>query len=157
MLAMSRAMAHASLPDPGIQSRISEERSRLEAVLDQGLIRLPGNEAKRKSSPAVSVVLGTMHLEHRFSSLSADAPYVSVERITRQDEPDLIIVHSNQSHPAAATKDLGRWACHALAEAAALEVFGSVGFLEAKGKILAALLEQAPLRRALARSYTATT
>jgi hypothetical protein len=149
VLAISRAMAHG-FADSGSQEELASERDRLRHVLEASNLELKAG-GRGRSRP-VSLVLGTLHLEHRYIDAGAASPYVEVERLERVNEPDLIMVTSNSGHPAVARKDFGRWACNVLADIVALELADMASFAAAKDEILRSLLSQPALSRALAKS-----
>jgi hypothetical protein len=92
-------------------------------------------------------------LEHVYVEEGSEDPYVTVEDVTREAEADLVLVRTNLGHPAASQiTDPSGWACHNIAEAAAIRITRGVDPLELKGVILGKLLSERSLRRALTQA-----
>jgi hypothetical protein len=153
ILAQSRALAHAGMLDLKIKAKIDEERRRVLEGPEGHALNLPdGSALARQGSDSrpVAVAVGSLHLEHVFAEGAVDDPYVEVRRITRAREADLIMVRTNLAHPAASQiADRSGWACHNLAEVAARELGAAQEFVTTKSIVLAKLLTERALRRAL--------
>jgi hypothetical protein len=147
----SRELAHAGMFDLRIKTRIAAERARVE---DEDLHLPDGVVAQQLGqSSAIAVTVGTLHLEHVYVEEGAEDPYVTVEDVTREAEADLVLVRTNLGHPAASQiTDPSGWACHNIAEAAAIRITRGVDPLELKGVILGKLLSERSLRRALTQA-----
>lgn len=154
VLAMSRALAHAGTFDSSIKATIAEERERILAALGPSdEIPLPNRtENVGQMSSLVNIVLGTIHMAHRFEASGSDAPHFRVEYLARADDADLISVFTNVDHAAMTTSDASLIACHNLAEAASLALGDKSELISLKGQLLTVLLEQKPVRRALRSS-----
>lgn len=156
VLAHSRALAHAGMLDLKIRARLDEQRREILGGDNDSGLRLPrlrDSEEGGDISRPVAVAVGSLHLEHVFASDGSEAPYVSINREARPDEADLIMVRSNLDHRAAGQiSDRSGWACHNLAEAAALQLAAPQEFIALKGIVLQRLLDERALRRALTES-----
>jgi hypothetical protein len=153
VLSASRALAHAGSFDSNIRAAIASERSRVLDALGAHDLGLPRTRVRAKKGATVAVVLGTLHMAHQFEDAeSEDEPHFRVERVARESDADILLVVSNAQHPAMTQSDPSMVACHNLAEAAALERGECDGFVQNKGRLLAALLKQTALRRALKQS-----
>lgn len=153
IVAASRAMAHAGMLDLKIRSRIAAEREQYADETDG--LHLPDGilTADQFTSVPVAVAVGEMHLEHVFTRLGAEAPYVEVENLARDGEADMVVVRTNLAHLAATQiADRSGWACHNIAEAAASRISRNADQLQLKSVILAKLLNERSLRRALQES-----
>jgi hypothetical protein len=147
----SRELAHAGMFDLRIKTRIAAERARVE---DEDL-HLPDGVVTQQvgQSSTIAVTVGTLHLEHVYVEEGTEAPYVTIEDVTREAEADLVLVRTNLGHPAASQiSDPSGWACHNISEAAALRITRGVDPLELKGVILGKLLAERSLRRALTQA-----
>ncbi len=147
----SRELAHAGMFDLRIKTRIAAQR----ADIDDEDLHLPDGLLAQQlgQSKPIAVVVGTLHLEHVYVEGRAEDPYVTVEDVTRQAEADIVLVRTNLGHPAAGqVADRSGWACHNIAEAAAMRMAREVDLLELKSVILGKLLAERPLRRALAQA-----
>lgn len=162
VLAASRALAHAGMLDLKIRSRITAERERSEDD-DASDLHLPTGvrEHDDEASAPVAVAVGPLHLEHLFVAQGPEDAYVEVQERARDGEADLLVVRTNLTHPAASQiADRSGWACHNIAEAAATHISRGADQLQLKSVILAKLLGERQLRRALqesARSFTPRT
>jgi hypothetical protein len=147
----SRELAHAGMFDLRIKTRIADERARLgeeDLHLPNGLLRQEAGESK-----PIAVVVGTLHLEHVYVEGHADDPYVTIEDVARQSEADIVVVRTNLGHLAASqVADRSGWACHNIAEAAAMRMAREMDPVELKSVILGRLLAERPLRRALTQA-----
>jgi histidine kinase/DNA gyrase B/HSP90-like ATPase len=153
VIAASRKLAHAGMLDLQIRARIEEERHRLLGDASQVVERAGSDGPLRESSSPVDVAVGSLHLEHVFVRAATAEQYAEIERRSRFGEADLIVVKTNLEHPASGVvADRSGWACHNIAEAAALELAPPQQFRELKGVILAKLLSERSLRRALSDS-----
>lgn len=154
-LAASRKLAHAGMLDMKIRSQIAAQRNGGEQ--DDGL-HLPDGllVSDERSSEPVVVTVGPVHLNHVFAIADPDAPYLEVEQVSREGEADLMLVRTNLAHPAASqVSDRSGWACHNIAEVAANQLSRASDQLQLNGVILAKLLADRPLRRALQSSAKA--
>jgi hypothetical protein len=152
VLAASRRLAHAGMLDLRIRSRIEQERSRLLGTDDLAAAEslIGGIPLRGEETRAVAVAVGALHLEHSWCWGGEHDAYAEIERRARPGDSDLLVVRSNLRHPLAAlVEDQGFWACHNLAEAAARAIGPPDAFTSLKGVILAKLLEEAQLRKAL--------
>lgn len=154
VVAQSRALAHAGMHDLKIRAQIEHQRQLLhgdgstDLNLPLGMLR----RSKDGESRPVSVAVGAIHLEHTFVDASPDDPYAEVEVERRAEEADLILIRTNLGHLAAQQiADRSGWACHNIAEAAAQRLRDH-DFVTAKGVVLAKLLAERGLRRALTES-----
>lgn len=151
VLAVSRALAHAGVFDSDVRATITEERERILAALgpEEELLLPRPSGSSTSSSGSVNIVLGTTHMAHYFEPAGAERPHCRIETVKRIDEPDLTVVFTNTDHPAMTPTDPSQIACHGLAEAAALLMGDGSEFIALKGQLLALLLEQKPVRRAI--------
>ncbi len=153
VLAASRRLAHAGMLDMKIRAEITARRKRHNG--DASDLHLPDGILKRDdaASDPVAVAVGPLHLEHVFTLLGPDDPYADVEDVAREGEVNLLVVRTNLAHTAATqVTDRSGWACHNIAEAAAARMSRGVDQLQLKSVILAKLLDERPLRRALQTS-----
>lgn len=153
VLSASRRLAHAGMVDLKIRAHIEQERERLMGTHDpieaQRLVGGRPTDASYLGAP-VSVAVGPLHLEHSWQWGAEEDEYVESERHPRPGESDIVIVRSNLRHPLVSlAPDSGWWACHNVAEAAARALGPADNFTSLKGVILAKLLAEAHLRRAL--------
>jgi hypothetical protein len=155
VLAASRALAHAGTFDPKIRSAIEEERERIMAALGpEEMVSLPYDRAERDdASRPVNLVLGTTHMAHRFEAAGTTSAHFRAEYVARPDDADLISVITNVEHPAMTGTDPSQIACHCLAEAASLALGEKSDFISLKARLVAVLLEQKPVRRAIRDSF----
>jgi hypothetical protein len=153
IVSASRALAHAGMLDLKIRSRISAERQHYDNDADDLNMPNGGPEPDDGTSSPVAVAVGAMHLEHVFAKLDSSASYVEIGTVSREGEADIVLVRTNLAHPAATQiADRSGWACHNIAEAAASLMSRNADQLQLKGVILAKLLHERPLRRALQES-----
>jgi hypothetical protein len=155
-LAASRKLAHAGMLDLKIRTKIAEQRRR--HLDDAEDLHLPGGAASRRqgASAPILVAVGPLHVEHVFEMGAPDAPYVAVEELARQGEANLLSVRTNLSHTAATqVADRSGWACHNIAETAAGRISRGVDRLALESVLLAKLLDDRELRRALQRAARA--
>ena len=153
VLAASRRLAHTGMLDMKIRAEITALRGRQRG--DIADLNLPDGILGRDASASepVAVAVGPLHLEHVFTLLGPDDPYVEVEDIVREGEVNLLVVRTNLAHTAATqVTDRSGWACHNLAEAAAMRMSRGVDQLQLKSVILTKLLDERSLRRALQAS-----
>jgi hypothetical protein len=157
-LAQSRALAHSGMLNLKIRAEIDRHRRDV----------LGGEEFEAKGGPTVgdrlriteadasrpvAVAVGSLHLEHVFARDGEEKPYVAVGWEPRVEEVDLLVVRTNLDHPASSQiSDRSGWACHNLAESAALELAARDEFVAMKAVILRKLLSERALRRALVES-----
>jgi hypothetical protein len=151
VLSESRALAHAGMLDLKIRARIEEQRRE---IFDDEQFDAPGSHAAVARAPGesepVAVAVGSLHLEHVFACDGSDSAYVNVTQRARPSEADLLVVRTNLDHVAASQiSDRSGWACHNIAEAAALQLGNPTQYVELKGILLAKLLDERQLRRAL--------
>ena len=154
VLSVSRSLAHAGTFDSRAKARIAADRERILAALGPAdEVLLPrSRSASEKASGAVNVVLGTTHTAHRFESAGPEAPHFRAEYIARSDDADLITVFTNTDHAAMTAADPSLIACHSLAEAASLTLGEKSEFIALKGHLVAILLDQRQVRKALRQS-----
>jgi hypothetical protein len=159
ILAASRRLAHAGLLDLRIRSRIEEQRSDIFGRSDDHhALEFAGGGVGQleEESLFVSVAVGPLHLQHRWVKAASSDDYMTVEREARAGESDVLVVQSNLTHELGALiPDRGLWACHNLAEAAARSLAPAEQFTQLKGIVLASLLGQPDLLRALAQDGAA--
>lgn len=147
----SRELAHAGMFDLRIKAHIDAQRAQVE---DEDL-HLPDGLITQQSghSRAIAVAVGPLHLEHIYVESGAEDPYVTVEDVARDAEADIVLVRTNLGHPAASQiADRSGWACHNIAEAAAIRMTRGTDPLELKSVILGKLLAERSLRRALTQA-----
>ena len=153
-IAMSRALAHAGSFDAEVKATIAAERERILAALGPAdEIPMPSrrNGSQQLSGP-VNVVLGTIHMTHRFESAGPSSPHFRVEYLSRDDDADLINVFTNVDHVAMTAADPSLIACHNLADAASLTLGEKLELVALKSQLLNVLLKQKAVRRALRSS-----
>jgi Histidine kinase-, DNA gyrase B-, and HSP90-like ATPase len=153
IVSASRALAHAGMLDLKIRSRIAAERGRY--VDETEGLHIPDDlvVADSSASDAVAVAVGEMHLAHVFVQRGPEASYVEIDSLARDGEADIVMVRTNLGHPAATqVTDRSGWACHNIAEAFATRTSRNADQLHLKSVILAKLLSERPLRRALQES-----
>jgi hypothetical protein len=160
VLGASRRLAHAGMLNVKIRAEITAQRERSKGNGPD--LHLPDGILNRDNSASnpVAVAVGPLHLEHVFTLLGPDDPYVEVEDIERDGEVNLLVVRTNLAHTAATqVTDRSGWACHNVAEAAATRISRDADQLQLKSVILGKLLDEHSLRRALqasARGLTQT-
>jgi hypothetical protein len=147
----SRELAHAGMFDLRVKTLIAEQRVAVgddDLHLPEGLVLHQEGESR-----VIAVAVGPLHLEHIFIEGASEDPYLTIEDVAREAEADVILVRTNLGHPAARQiADRSGWACHNIAEAAAHRMTNVGDPIELKSVILGKLLEERPLRRALAQA-----
>jgi anti-sigma regulatory factor (Ser/Thr protein kinase) len=163
ILSASRALAHSGAFDRRLKSLINEERERILAALgDGGLIGADDFHFRPMSrfrvqgrSDAISLVIGSFHIEHRFGS-EADGPFMRRSKFERLAEADLIEVITNFEFLQVNGEEAVTLACHNIAETVALELAtGSEDYVEVKTKLWRLIAGQPGLQTALRRTLTA--
>ena len=92
-------------------------------------------------------------MAHRFETGGPGQAHFRAEYVARADDADLISVFTNVDHVAMTPIDASQIASHNLAEAAALALGDKTEFISLKSQLLAVLLDQKPVRRALRDSF----